>query len=112
MKKPANNRKGSATPRKRSSIPRNGSTDTQHIRHKDVVQKSNDEHIDQDFPGFPHHPSKKETIKNGADKNPHFKDEETSDGSASAFDSADSLDYNSSTDNDNDDFDEQRRRDK
>ncbi|MBS1660855.1 MAG: hypothetical protein JST68_07365 [Bacteroidetes bacterium] len=36
------------------------------IRDKKDVQKSNDEHIDQDFPGYPHHPAKEKTIHNGS----------------------------------------------
>jgi hypothetical protein len=39
---------------------------TNPIRKKDQVQQSNDERIDQDFPGFPHHPSRKETISSGS----------------------------------------------
>jgi hypothetical protein len=35
---------------------------TKPIRKKEDVQQSNDERIDQDFPGFPHAPAKKETI--------------------------------------------------
>jgi len=35
---------------------------TRPIRKKEQVQQSNDERIDQDFPGFPHAPAKKETI--------------------------------------------------
>jgi hypothetical protein len=36
------------------------------IRNKEEVQRSNDQHIDQDFPGYPHHPSKESTIRNGS----------------------------------------------
>lgn len=32
------------------------------IQKKVDVQKSNDEHIDQDFPGFPNHPAKENII--------------------------------------------------
>ncbi len=39
---------------------------TQPIRRKEEVQRSNDEHIDQDFPGYPHHPSKENIISNGS----------------------------------------------
>lgn len=39
---------------------------TDPIRKKKEVQQSNDEHIDQDYPGFPHHPSKEKTIHNGS----------------------------------------------
>jgi hypothetical protein len=39
---------------------------TKPIRKKEQVQQSNDERIDQDFPGFPHPPSKKEIISNGS----------------------------------------------
>jgi hypothetical protein len=47
---------------------------THPIDHKEEVQQSNDEHIDQDYPGFPHHPAK--TIHNG---------------SAGAFDATESI---------------------
>jgi len=43
--------------------------DTKPIRKKEEVQQSNDEHIDQDFPGFPHAPSKKETISHNGSAN-------------------------------------------
>jgi len=33
------------------------------IKKKEDVPKSKDERIDQDFPGFPHPPSKESTIK-------------------------------------------------
>lgn len=36
---------------------------TEPIKTKEQVQQSKDEKIDQDFPGFPHHPSTEETIK-------------------------------------------------
>jgi hypothetical protein len=36
------------------------------MRNKDEVQRSNDQHIDQDFPGYPHHPSNESTIRNGS----------------------------------------------
>lgn len=42
---------------------------TKPIRKKDEVQQSNDEHIDQDFPGFPHPPSKNETISHNGSAN-------------------------------------------
>jgi len=32
----------------------------------EAVQLSNDKHIDQDFPGFPHHPSREDEIHNGS----------------------------------------------
>lgn len=38
-----------------------GATDP--IKNKEQVQQSKDEKIDQDFPGFPHHPSTEETVK-------------------------------------------------
>jgi len=37
--------------------------DTNPIEKKEQVQQSNDEKIDQDYPGFPHSPSSEETIK-------------------------------------------------
>lgn len=35
---------------------------TKPIKNKEEVQQSNDERIDQDFPGFPHPPSTEEAI--------------------------------------------------
>lgn len=35
---------------------------TQPIRNKEQVQESKDEHIDQDFPGYPHNPSRENII--------------------------------------------------
>lgn len=42
---------------------------TRPIRRKEQVHQSNDERIDQDFPGFPHHPSKKEIITHNGSAN-------------------------------------------
>ncbi len=39
---------------------------THPIDKKEEVRQSNDEHIDQDYPGFPHHPAKEKTIHNGS----------------------------------------------
>ena len=39
------------------------------IQKKGEVQQSNDERIDQDFPGFPHPPAKKETITHNGSAN-------------------------------------------
>ena len=39
------------------------SGDTRPIKNKEQVQQSNDEKIDQDFPGFPNAPATEETIK-------------------------------------------------
>lgn len=33
------------------------------MKQKEEVQKNPDEHIDQDFEGYPHHPAKREHIK-------------------------------------------------
>ena len=53
------------------------------IRQKEDVQRSNDEHIDQDYPGFPHHPSNSKTISNGSagafEATEHTRDDEDSD---------------------------------
>ncbi len=35
---------------------------TKPIKKEEEVQQNADEHIDQDFPGFPHHPATKENI--------------------------------------------------
>ena len=42
---------------------------TRPIRKKKEVGQSNDERIDQDFPGFPHAPAKKETITHNGSAN-------------------------------------------
>ena len=42
---------------------------TRPIRKKGEVQQSNDEHIDQDFPGFPHPPAGKEAIAHNGSAN-------------------------------------------
>jgi len=42
---------------------------TRPIRKKEEVPQSNDERIDQDFPGFPHPPAKKETITHNGSAN-------------------------------------------
>lgn len=47
--------------------------DTDPITEEEEVKKSNDPKIDQDVPGFPHHPSKPEDIKK---KKPGEEDEE------------------------------------
>ena len=57
----------------------------QPIRHKEDVQKSNDERIDQDFPGFPHHPSKEKNINPGNKQDRKTADAERHNGSANAF---------------------------
>lgn len=59
---------------------------TRPIRRKGEVQESNDERIDQDFPGFPHHPSKKESI-----------------GSANAFEETENTRDDTDSDEDDDD---------
>lgn len=41
--------------------------DTQPIKNKEQVPQSKDEHIDQDFPGFPHAPATEDTIKTKKD---------------------------------------------
>ena len=61
----------------------------QPIQKKEDVQTSNDEHIDQDFPGFPHHPSKETTISNG---------------SARAFEATENTREDQDSDEDNDDL--------
>ncbi|HEY4209673.1 MAG TPA: hypothetical protein VGM31_22765 [Puia sp.] len=59
---------------------------TKPIRNKGEVQESNDERIDQDFPGFPHPPSKKESI-----------------GSADAFEETENNRDDADSDEDDDD---------
>jgi len=71
------------------SVPHKKSAPNRPIKKKEEVQQSNDEHIDQDFPGYPHHPSKENVISNG---------------SANAFErTEETLDDNDS-DEDNDDL--------
>lgn len=43
-----------------------GNKQTRPIEKKEDVQQSNDEHIDQDYPGFPHAPAKEKIIHNGS----------------------------------------------
>ncbi len=38
------------------------------ITEKNEVEESNDEHIDQDMPGYPHHPSQEEDLKKKKNK--------------------------------------------
>ena len=64
----------------------------QPMRRDEEVQQNNDEHIDQDFPGYPHHPSRNahgRTIHNG---------------SAGAFDATEHSHDEEDEDQDNDDF--------
>ena len=72
--------KGERQPTERSSGP---------IRHDEEVQQNNDEHIDQDFPGYPHHPSHGRTIHNGSagsfDATEHSHDEEDEDQDSDDF---------------------------
>jgi hypothetical protein len=68
--------KCNAMPRKKQHQP---------IRNESEVQESNDERIDEDFPGYPHHPSKEKTIN---PKNLHDRrsaDVDRHNGSAHAF---------------------------
>lgn len=59
------------------------------MRKDQEVKDSNDEHIDQDFPNFPHHPSHRETIHNGSagafDATEHSHDEEDEDQDSDDF---------------------------
>lgn len=62
------------------------------MRRDEEVQQNNDEHIDQDFPGYPHHPSrnaKERTIHNGSagafDATEHSHDEEDEDQDSDDF---------------------------
>jgi len=72
------------------------------ITKKEEVQQSNDEHIDQDFKGFPHAPSKEEHINpktkeekiaSSVEKNTQTStaDEASSDGSGGAFDATENM---------------------
>ncbi|CAN5431570.1 hypothetical protein BH10BAC2_BH10BAC2_49740 [soil metagenome] len=69
---------------------------------KEEVQQSNDEHIDQDFEGFPHAPAKEEHINPvtkedkataNVEKNTQTSavDETLSDGSGGAFDATENM---------------------
>lgn len=79
------------------------------IKEKEEVQQSNDEHIDQDFKGFPHAPAKEEIINPktkkdkltaNVEKNTQGTsfDESSSDGSGGAFDATENVG------NDDDDY--------
>jgi len=63
---------------------------TNPIKEKEDVQSSNDEHIDQDFPGFPHPPAK-------------AKDKVIHNGSAGAFEGTENTLDEQDSDEDNDD---------
>jgi hypothetical protein len=66
------------------------------IEKKEEVQQSNDEHIDQDFPGFPHDPSKEKTISNGSGSG-------IKNGSGGAFEATEATRDDEDSDEDNDD---------
>lgn len=79
------------------------SKNTRPITKKEEVQQSNDEHIDQDFQGFPHAPAKEEIINPktkeekltaNVEKNTQTTsfDEDLSDGSGGAFDATENID--------------------
>lgn len=62
------------------------------IARDEEIQENNDEHIDQDFPGYPHHPSRNaqgRTIHNGSagafDATEHSHDEEDEDQDSDDF---------------------------
>jgi hypothetical protein len=87
---------------------------TNPIDTKEEVQKAKDEHIDQDFPGYPHPPSEEKTInpvtkedKANAqlikkDKNKNEDKEQESDGSANAFGESEGEILRGEMDDDND----------
>lgn len=74
--------------KQQSTDKKNAKKPTDPIDKKEEVQQSNDEHIDQDFPGYPHHPSKQNVISNG---------------SADAFSHEENF-YDEDSDEDNDDL--------
>jgi hypothetical protein len=81
------------------------------LKQKADVQHSNDEHIDQDFPGYPNQqPSTDDDIKNNDEKNPQSQKDHG--GSASAFSGSENLTYNENDDNENDEFDRRTRQGK
>ncbi|MDP4247766.1 MAG: hypothetical protein Q8932_18145, partial [Bacteroidota bacterium] len=55
------------------------------IRRKSEVQESNDDRIDEDFPGYPHHPSKEKNINPRKDQDKRSRDVDRHNGSANAF---------------------------
>lgn len=88
MKKSPTNNKRSSEKRDEDKPSRQGKGDP--MREDEEVQDNNDEHIDQDFPGYPHHPSRKErTIHNGSagafDATEHSHDEEDEDQDSDDF---------------------------
>ncbi len=78
-----------------------GQTDP--VKKKEDVQKSNDEHIDQDFTGFPHAPAKENIINpkteedkaisgvDGENNTQSDTDESESDGSGGAFSATEDI---------------------
>jgi len=62
------------------------------MQQDEEIQQNNDEHIDQDFPGYPHHPS-----RNAHDRTIH-------NGSAGAFDATEHSHDEEDEDQDSDDF--------
>lgn len=101
---------------KRDNPPNAGSGKTKKktdpIDKKEEVQQTKDEHIDQDFPGYPHSPSQEKMI-NPATKedkanarlikkeNSGDDDEQNSDGSANAFGEAENDVLRGELDDDN-----------
>ncbi len=101
---------------KRENPPNAGSGKTQKktdpIDKKEEVQETKDEHLDQDFPGYPHPPSQEKTInpvskedKSNArlmkKENYENGDEQNSDGSANAFGEAENDVLRGELDDDN-----------
>jgi hypothetical protein len=86
MKKSASKHKPAARKRAGGAT---GSGKGEPMRDADEVQENNDEHIDQDFPGYPHHPSHGRTIHNGSagafDATEHSHDEEDEDQDSDDF---------------------------
>jgi hypothetical protein len=81
---------------------KNDSTPNDPITKKHEVQQSNDEHIDQDFEGFPHSPANEELItpKTKEEKQTakvvkpsHDTDELQSDGSGGAFEATENMEF-------------------
>jgi hypothetical protein len=83
---------------------------TNPIDTKEEVQQTKDERIDQDFPGYPHPPSQENTIKPNTKedkanarliKKENYNDEQSSDGSANAFEESEQEILRGEMDDDN-----------
>lgn len=66
------------------------SADTRPIRKKEDVAASNDNRIDEDFPGYPHHPANEKNINPKTREEKTIADTDRHNGSAGAFEATES----------------------